>query len=131
MSAAGAEYFFPVPYSMIPEADFLKCYVDSSAEINYSAIPCDSATWYGIGAYNSLSGLILFPNPAYHSLTINGNFRDPFQIEFSDASGRLVMRQAVVLPGEAIDVSKLSPGLYLISLTTELGSRHSLRFIKN
>jgi len=56
--------------------------------------------------------LQIYPSPAHGPVTISG--RDPANVQFIDASGRLVLTISNVQPGSPIDVSSLQRGLYTV-----------------
>jgi hypothetical protein len=78
--------------------------------------------------------LNLFPNPAENRLSafVQGDVK---QVIVSDVSGRqtILQVQTVKQNGFAIiqiDINNLSPGLYLISTTDQLGRSYTGRFVK-
>jgi hypothetical protein len=58
----------------------------------------------------------LFPNPAKNTISLQGDFPDQCDsLEVIDMEGNTMLR-LVPFKGKRVDVSSLSPGLYLISL---------------
>ncbi|NTV84196.1 MAG: T9SS type A sorting domain-containing protein, partial [Bacteroidales bacterium] len=61
----------------------------------------------------------LFPNPAGNILTLPADFPDQSDsLEVIDMEGKTVIR-SVPFSGKSIDISALSPGLYLVSLIAD------------
>lgn len=58
----------------------------------------------------------LYPNPAHDQVFISG-VQGPYQIKLLSPQGHLLDRQAdTAVPGQPLDVSHLSPGLYLVQI---------------
>ena len=70
--------------------------------------------------------LKIYPNPAVNSIQIN--IDTPAKIEIYTSRGTMV-RKSTINPGESINVSDLSQGLYFIRIITG-GKTESLRMIK-
>ncbi len=76
------------------------------------------------------------PNPAKSScmLSFNSSIHTAYTLSVSDVNGKVIlMKQGFTIVGEnkiVIDVSMLSNGMYLISLTDKTG-KHSLKFYKD
>ena len=62
------------------------------------------------------SNFDLFPNPATSSFSIGNNFDGEIQV--LDSRGRIVLNQ-YILPGEAIDISSFTKGIYFVNFTTD------------
>ena len=70
------------------------------------------------------------PNPGGDHIWFNGLAeRDPVQVGVFDARGVLVL-QAQVQPNEALGVSGLNPGFYVMVLRTEGGRVHRVKWVK-
>ena len=61
------------------------------------------------------AGISTYPNPASDRLLI-GNYARVQQVSIRNTSGRTVLQQQTV-SDQGIDVSKLAPGTYIVSLT--------------
>ncbi len=59
-----------------------------------------------------LSNVSMFPNPAHHTVTISG--KAAMNIEFIDATGRMVKSARKPEGDHVIDIRGLSPGIYLV-----------------
>jgi hypothetical protein len=70
----------------------------------------------------------LFPNPAIDHLTLNFN-GESAAVEIFDVAGNCVYRNAAAKPGEMVDISTLSVGIYVVSVFTE-GKCFNERFVK-
>lgn len=74
-------------------------------------------------AYKSYSEINVYPNPARDRLNISIQMDDPVvDLQIVDASGRTIsstMIQGSGLQTESLDVSSLSPGLYLIRVSSD------------
>lgn len=84
----------------------------------------------GVDENNSLSSLSVFPNPASDQITIAG--LDPnqqFNANLIDISGRTVLAQQVSNGASTIDVSALAPGVYLLNVSDEYGTRSGMQKI--
>lgn len=57
--------------------------------------------------------LTLYPNPASDLIKIGANSNDPMEVKMYTLTGQLV-QQGKYFPNEAIDISALSGGIYLI-----------------
>ncbi len=81
----------------------------------------------GIDEYRSKSASV-FPNPCSNQLTLQGVEPKEFEaIYLYDCSGRFLQERST--ENTTIDVSDLSPGVYLLTLTTST-DRFSFRFCK-
>ena len=98
---------------------------------DYYAISDIRKLYFDIGASvadNIVSGsgtLSLYPNPAYENITIEGIPEDAENLRIFRSDGQLVSMIKVTNSTMAIDLSGLTPGLYILNTH---GS--SLRFIK-
>ena len=61
----------------------------------------------------------IFPNPAHDILSINLNYRAEGQINIVDLSGKSIYNQTTKPGISTIDITGLSPGVYLIYLETD------------
>lgn len=76
----------------------------------------------------SVSGLMIYPNPANEVLYIQ-NLNGGSQYVVMDISGKVVLNQNSVSMNSSIDISNLTPGVYILqSIST--GSIQNVKFIK-
>ncbi len=73
------------------------------------------------------SGLRIFPNPASHTITINGIERETQAIVI-DAAGNAVTRTSVSSTANTIDIHTLAPGIYTVQIEGYAGK--GISFIK-
>jgi alpha-galactosidase len=71
----------------------------------------------------------LFPNPARDFVRLSGDLEEAREILLINPAGQVVRRFDPAL--NRLTVGGLKPGVYILSVTTRDGSRHSLRFIKH
>jgi hypothetical protein len=71
----------------------------------------------------------LVPNPASGTLTLSRGSDAPASLTCTDAAGRVAFRRLSTSATESIDISRLSPGAYVLTLD-EAGRRSSLRFVR-
>lgn len=84
----------------------------------------------GLPENHSLTSLAVFPNPATDQITIAG--LDPnqqFNANLIDISGRTVLTAQVSNGASTIDVSALAPGVYVLSVSDEFGTRSGVQKI--
>ena len=110
--------------------DWLVPYINS-ADVYVRLVLQDGASAYeaiskGFAIESAITGLTkktepktnwqLYPNPAHEQVFITG-LQGPYQIKLFSPQGRLLVRQAnAIQPGQPLDVSQLSPGLYLVQV---------------
>jgi hypothetical protein len=76
-----------------------------------------------IGAYN-MASVQLFPNPTTGKLTINWTAPATAQITVCTPAGQVVLQKAAVsATSKVIDLSRLSAGMYFVTLQDEHGGR--------
>lgn len=71
----------------------------------------------------------VYPNPATQLLTIE-NAPPGTQLTVYDMAGRLVLQQQLKSREELIDVSFLTPGMYLVRMTNNEGKQLQTKFMK-
>jgi hypothetical protein len=54
-----------------------------------------------------------------------------FSISITDITGRVIMREKIMDLFYPVDVSNLTPGIYLLHLETLEGASKSIKFIKH
>jgi hypothetical protein len=71
---------------------------------------------------NPAPGISANPNPASNTLNVETeNDLENAELSMYDVHGRLVLQQAMPAPAVRLDISRLSPGLYIIKLLTGQG----------
>lgn len=111
---------------------------------DYSVQFANIGTWESVTGYNNLlhtitlnslgvEGLLvdhhltIYPNPASEFITIQLKNADQENIQIYNADGRLV-KELLISNNDKLDISKLSRGVYFISLQNNQSSTH--KFIK-
>ncbi|WP_167855176.1 M1 family metallopeptidase [Hymenobacter wooponensis] len=74
--------------------------------------------------------LTVYPNPCLHQLRITDMKAPRAQAEVRDATGRVVVRQAVAGPSPVLNTQLLTPGIYHLRLTAPDGSVAHARFVR-
>ena len=102
----------------------------------------DQGFWFGIGVQNTLSTedfspndsfISVYPNPATDFLNIKVYDIDTYDISLFDLNGRkIIAAKITAIPqGNQIDISSLSKGIYLLSLSAiENNQENIYRIIK-
>ncbi len=67
-------------------------------------------------------GIVISPLPVYDQMHISGDFNLLQQVSVYDMGGVLRLRTGHLLPGQPIDVRRLSPGLYVVGIVTDRGT---------
>ncbi len=80
---------------------------------------------------SALPALRIFPNPATDQVFLSGfnDAADPLEVQLSDGAGRLV-RTTTLAAGEALRVSDLAPGVYLLRARQRNSGWVTQRFIR-
>ncbi|MGJ8591030.1 MAG: T9SS type A sorting domain-containing protein [Aquaticitalea sp.] len=73
----------------------------------------------------------IFPNPTSNILTIENPFSGNIQLRVINQLGQMVVEQQQITERGSLDVTALSKGLYLLSITSEDGKSQTIKFIKN
>lgn len=90
---------------------------------------CELNTFPGSQMEQSLE---LFPNPASHYILIQNHFDFSCMLDMTDVSGRKILDQIKVEPGQnRIDLSLLAQGVYYVSLHDGKGNRIQKSFIRS
>ncbi len=72
--------------------------------------------------------ITVYPNPASESLTVEHDLKGVLEFSMTDLSGKLVLKQDIEGHSQVIDISDITPGLYLVTFSGEVGiSRHLIR----
>ena len=64
-------------------------------------------------------GLLVYPSPVRHHLYIRGDIGNIEEVRISDTAGQTLIVDKQVIPGEGINVSSLSKGIYFIMIKTD------------
>lgn len=64
-------------------------------------------------------GLLVYPSPVRHRLYIRGDIGNIEEVRISDTAGQTLIVDKQVIPGEGINVSSLSKGIYFIMIKTD------------
>jgi hypothetical protein len=84
----------------------------------------------GVNDQEMNSAISVFPNPASESVTIAGlEATLQYTASIVDVTGREVLSQRVTTTAATIDVSMLTPGMYLLNVTDEHGIRTGVQRI--
>ena len=67
-------------------------------------------------------GVVISPLPVYDQMHISGDFNLLQQVSVYDMGGVLRLRTGHLLPGQPIDVRRLSSGLYVVGIVTDRGT---------
>jgi len=104
---------------LFESGDDLWCYEDPETFFIGPMNETDRCTYSIVGQEENLtSEITLFPNPATHLIQINNPDNQPInQVLFFDQLGHLVWQ--VPNPDKTIDVSKLSPGMYVVEIVLQ------------
>lgn len=110
---------------LFESADDLWCYEDPETFFIGPMNETERCTYFIVGQEeNHSSEITLFPNPATNLIQINNSENQPInQILFFDQLGHLVWQ--IANPDKTIDVSKLSPGMYVVEIVS--GNTHLKR----
>lgn len=72
----------------------------------------------------------IYPNPATTVLNLSSTEMMDFSISITDITGRVIMREKIMDSFYHVDVSNLTPGIYLLHLETPEGASKSIKFVK-
>ena len=113
---------------LLDVSETLICYSDVESTI-YQADWAEEC-WLTTGTDDELesSDIVIHPNPSTDYINVITIDSKLTSYRISDISGRLLLTGA--MPISQIDVSKLNPGLYVIELSSEAGSRVVSKFVK-
>lgn len=123
-------YLYPVNFcdsvTDLSEGDAFRCYSDDNFltyKPHYSEV-CDFIV--NIDELQHPDNLKIIPNPSSNIFSIEGIENESGLFELKNASGKFIRTGKL---NQAIDVSDLPDGFYIISISTDQGQR-SLRFVK-
>lgn len=66
--------------------------------------------------------ITIFPNPANSILNINFNEITPFTASLIDFNGRTLKTSKLIYPNNALDISELAKGIYILQILTREGT---------
>lgn len=72
----------------------------------------------------------IYPNPATTILNLSSTEMMDFTVCITDVTGRVVLREKILDSFYPVDVSSLTPGIYLLRLETPEGATKSMKFVK-
>jgi hypothetical protein len=113
-------YFFGLFYY---SGGWIECTPSKSAQLTFYLNDSNTA----VANVQSSSGWSIYPNPVSDLLYLNGLNDETAIVTIFDVSGKMLMNQS--LQNNAIDVSSLAKGIYILRVTTA-GSVHTSRFVK-
>lgn len=74
--------------------------------------------------------VIIYPNPVTDFLTLDGEVGDIQKVQIYDANALLVETYKFNKISKSIDIGHLKPGLHLLSIITNQGKAHLIKFVK-
>jgi hypothetical protein len=80
--------------------------------------------------YNTINKLSLYPNPATGQITITGLKAAVYNLNICNLAGQTVFENRNITANEAIDVNRLTKGIYLMHIESSEGT-FVLKFVKN
>lgn len=72
----------------------------------------------------------IYPNPATTVLNLSSTEEMDFTISITDIAGKTIREERILSIQHALDVSGLSPGIYLLRMQTSSGASKSVKFVK-
>ena len=85
----------------------------------------------GVGeAAATVPALSVYPNPAYDRLYVAWDMPGKFSVLVGDLQGRTWLAQNLRSGDAPLDISMLSPGVYLLSVISETGTKAVAKWIK-
>lgn len=99
------------------------CNDGDSATLDDVYIGCDECEGYLFVGINELASntLRVYPNPATDWFTINSRSIRDGQVEIIDLSGRIIMTSTLKSSSLKLNISTLSPSIYVVKVTAESG----------
>jgi hypothetical protein len=100
----------------------------NSTAIGDSVVVTKTAAAFSTGGR---AGVQLYPNPAATQLQVTGLLVDaPVTLAVTDMGGNTLLQQRTGQGNTLLDISRLAPATYVLTITTATGQRQSLSFIK-
>lgn len=75
---------------------------------------------------NEAQNVTVYPNPATDIIYVNTGFEGAAKVQIYSLDGSLVLSTQISASGEAIDVSRLSSGLYIIKVNNQVSKFRKL-----
>jgi hypothetical protein len=75
-------------------------------------------------------GISIYPNPATTVLNLSSTEEMDFTVSITDIAGKTIREERILSIQHALDVSGLSPGIYLLRMQTPSGASKSVKFVK-
>lgn len=72
----------------------------------------------------------IYPNPAATALNLSSTEEMDFTVSITDIAGKTIRKERVLSIQHSLDVSGLSPGIYLLRMQTPSGANKSVKFVK-
>jgi hypothetical protein len=72
----------------------------------------------------------IYPNPATTALNLSSTEEMDFTVSITDIAGKTIREERVLSIQHSLDVSGLSPGIYLLRMQTPSGANKSVKFVK-
>ena len=115
------QYSFPMQAGLVYY--FRLKMVDKNGSFIYSNIQSASCS-------KGSGGIVIAPNPAKDQFTIKGMESGKNRIVIYAANGQLVKTQTSTLNTDNVDITYLTPGMYMVKITSESGSTIVSKLIK-
>lgn len=75
--------------------------------------------------------LKVYPNPVTNVLEIESSFTGDYQLQITNSLGQIALKQSQnVLSSTSLDVSTLSKGIYFLNITSDIGEKSTIKFVK-
>lgn len=108
------------------EGKYILCVTDANGCLSCDTIDLAADSAWGIEAYDPAVAFSVYPNPAgnFVSIELKNKNSGNAQLQIHAITGAIVYRQSLQLSNESgmqLDVSALTPGIYLVSVETEKG----------
>ena len=74
----------------------------------------------------------MYPNPANKQVTIEfpQNTNTNYQLQIADLAGKIVIQQKINTTTAQINLSKLTTGIYLVTITDNKGNKEVKKLVK-
>jgi hypothetical protein len=127
-------HFFWKPGEVLWIADVQRFeeWVDGELNSVDSYIEVNEALAVGVPELQQNDAFQLFPDPAHGSVTVTGGLEDVEQVSLINSSGEVVLQRLPAHMGllqEELDISTLTPGLYIVRLQRKGGAQSCRRLV--
>jgi len=116
----GATNFFPFyDEGIIPEHDYVRCYMDSTISINNSTISCNEGNPFGVEEFNGRTEISIYPNPTKGDLIIETSLNGFYTVDIYNILGSKIL--TIDFNGKyfEMDLSTFESGLYFVQLSSD------------